>query len=98
MGDHFDPHAHGCPANPLDGGVDRNYVAHVNRRDELHGLDCNRGHRPPGAPRGDDAGRDIHLAKHPAAENMPVGIDVRGPGDDPQDGLSRGIAHISVSL
>ena len=41
--------------------------------------------------RGDDAGGDVHLAEHPAAEDMAVGVDVAGPRHDPQDRLAASV-------
>ena len=76
MRDDFDPDAHRRAADTLDLALDRNQVAQMDRRDELHRLDRDRRHRPLRAPRGDDARRDVHLAQHPPAENMAVGVDV----------------------
>src|SRR3546814_15060283 len=61
--------------------IDRDDVAQQDRRDELHCLDRHcRDRALRLAPR-DDAARDIHLAHYPAAEDMPLGLDVGGPGD-----------------
>ena len=74
--DDLDPDAHRRAADPLDLGIDRDQVAQVDRRDELHRLDRDRRDRPLGAARGDDARGDVHLAQHPAAEDVAVGVDV----------------------
>ena len=60
----------------LDFGIDADHVAQVNRLDELHLVDRDRRDRSAGAARRDDARGDIHLAQHPAAEDMAVGVDV----------------------
>ena len=40
---------------------------------------------PSRPARGDDAGGDVHLAQHPAAEDVAVGVDVGRPRHHPQD-------------
>src|SRR3954469_25842996 len=69
----------------------------MDRRDELHRLDRDRGDRAFGAARGDDTGRDVHLAQYPPAEDMAVGVDVAGAGHHPQDGRALEVGH-SLSL
>ena len=88
-GDDLDPDRHRRAADLLDLGIDRDHVAQVDRRDELHLVDRDRRDRTVGAARGDDAGGDVHLAQHPAAEDMAVGVDVARAGDDAQDRRSR---------
>ena len=48
--------------------------------------------------RGDDARGDVHLAQHPAAEDMAVGVDVARPGHHPQDRRALEIGHSWSSL
>src|SRR3546814_20803736 len=73
--------------------VDRDDVAQQDRRDELHRLDRHRRDRALRRAPGDDAARDVHLAQHPAAEDMAVGIDVGGARDDAQDRVARAIGR-----
>src|SRR3546814_16982534 len=71
--------------------IDRDDVAQQDRRDELHCLDRHcRDRALRLAPR-DDAAGDIHLAQYPAAEDMPIGVDVGGPGDDAQYRVARAV-------
>ena len=52
----------------------------------------------PSASRdGDDAGGDVHLAEHPAAEDVAVGVDVARPRHDPQDRLAARVTSSSSS-
>src|SRR4029453_1728974 len=45
-------------------------------------------YRTVGAPRGNNASGDVHLAQDPAAEDMAAGIDVARAGHNPQDWLA----------
>src|SRR6185369_11074726 len=69
----------------------------VDWRDEFHRLDRHRRHGTLGSARRDDAGRNVHLAQHPAAEDMAVGVDVARSRHHAQDGHALAIAH-SCSL
>ena len=53
---------------------------------------------PSRAARRDDARGDIHLAQHPAAEDMAVGIDVGGRRHDAQNRHALEIGHGLSSL
>ena len=48
---------------------------------------------PSRPARGDDAGGDVHLAQHPAAEDMAVGVDVGRPRHDAQDRHALKVGH-----
>jgi hypothetical protein len=61
---------------PFDLGIDRKNIVEQDRRDELHRLDGDGGDRPHGLAGGDDAPGNVHLAEHPAAEDVAIGIDV----------------------
>ena len=94
-GDDLDPDLHRGAPDLLDLGIDRDQVAQVDRGEELHLVDRDRRDRAIGAARGDDARGDVHLAQHPAAEDMAVGVDVARAGDDAQDGAAMGFGHCS---
>src|SRR5688572_14078844 len=87
-GNDLDPDRDRGAADPLDPREDRDDVVQQDRGDELHRLDRDRGDRSVGLARGDDAGGDVHLAEHPAPEDVAVRIDVARPRHDPQDGLA----------
>ena len=76
-GDDIDADRYRRAAAPLLARIDRHDVAQQDRRDELHALDRDRGDRPLRQPMRDDAPGYVHLAQHPAAENMTIGVDVR---------------------
>ncbi len=76
IGDDFDPDRHAGPPDPLDVGVDADQVAQLDRRDEFHPLDRHGRDGTLRPSRRDDAGGNIHLAQHPAAEDVAVGVDV----------------------
>jgi len=93
LSDNLDPYAHWGPAHPFHVGINRNHVAQVDRRDELHRLDRHGCDRTVRAARRDDARRDVHLAQNPAAEDMPVGIDVARAWDHTQHRRAFEIGH-----
>src|SRR3546814_5528128 len=66
-------------------------VAQQDGRDELHRLYRHRRDRALRLAPRDDAAGDIHLAQYPAAEDMPIGVDVGGPGDDAQYRVARAV-------
>ena len=65
-GDDLDADRHRGAADPFDLGEHADHVAQVDRRDELHPLDRDGRDRPASPARGDDAGRDVHLATGPS--------------------------------
>ena len=85
MSDDLDADRHRSAADLFDLGIDRDQIAQVDRGDELHRLDRDRSNRALGPPRSDDASRNVHLTKHPATEDMAVGVDIGRPGDDAQN-------------
>ena len=85
LGNDFDLDAHrGAPA--LDVRIDRDQVAQVDRRDELHRLDRDGRDRSLARREATMPAGDVHLAQHPAAEDMAVGIDVARARHDAQHG------------
>lgn len=67
-------------ADALDGCVDAEYIAHLDRCDEGHGFDRNGG---DAAQRAFDSGNrtgNIHLAHHPAAKDITGRIGIGGHG------------------
>ena len=95
-GDDLDPDLHRGPADAFDLGIDRDQVAQVDRRDELHPLDRDRRHRPVGAVRATmPAAMSIWLSTQPP-KIWPLALMSLGPGDDAQDRLAveiRSLAH-----
>src|SRR5690606_23011130 len=82
--DHLDANAHRRAATPFKMRIDRDDVAQQDWRNELHRLDRHGRRRTLGDSRGDDAACDIHLAQHPAAEDMAIAVDVGRRRDDTQ--------------
>ena len=93
-GDHLYSDSDRGAADPLDPGIDRDQVVQQDRRDEGHRLDRHGCRRPLRGAAGDDAAGDVHLAQHPAAEDMAVGVDIGGARNDAQDWVARAVGLI----
>ena len=86
--DDFDSNAYRSAAAPFQRRVDRDDIAEQDRRDEFHFFDGDRRGRALCDPPGNNAARLIHHAQYPTAEDMAVGIDVGGAGDDSKDRIA----------
>jgi len=73
---------HRGPPDLLDAGVDAQHVANLDRSDKGHGLDGDGHDASLRALHGGDAAGLVHLAQHPAAENVAIGVGVGGHGDE----------------
>src|SRR3546814_8089098 len=67
-------------ADPHDVAIAAQHVANGDRPDEGHRLDADGDHAAAGAAGGGEAAGDVHLAEHPAAEDIAVRIGVRRHG------------------
>src|SRR5687768_2616964 len=96
-GNDFDADDHRSAADALDLRIDGDDVAQVDRSDELHAFDRHRRYRALGSPGSGDAAGDVHLAEHPAAEDVAVGVDVAWPGYDAEDRFAGLVSQLSCS-
>src|SRR5579883_1574975 len=74
----LDAHGDRGPPDADEVGVDAHHVADIDRLLEGHGVDRDGGDPALGDAVGEDAARDVHLAEHPAAEDVAVLIGVGG--------------------
>lgn len=77
----------GCSPGFFDLGIAADFVSDENRQMERHGFDSHSYKPVPDMVVGKGGAGQIHLRKHPSAENIPVGIGVGGHGDRAQGGF-----------